>query len=215
MMTQKVQAGDPTTINDLLVHNCDHAYTVASILELLSDADLLLIDFADPDKYSLPDGVDKSLAKIVADMPNRFQRYHFAELLRGDIFIHSFWVSYRAPQDDPTRLSAKSVLCPYWRFVGYRKCVYVVTLAASVNIRGSLQEKSKSEESETLRVPYYTVDGIIKVPQGPYGPMWAHMYFNYSIHGMIVLSLIFVVELASTILALTHKRVGCKSFGVA
>lgn len=120
MMTQKVKKGDPTTLSDLLLHSCDHAYTVASILELLAAADLQLIDFADPDKYSMPADVDRSVVDVVSRMPNRFQRFHFAELLRGDIFIHSFWAANRPPPEEPTKLSAQSVLCPYWRFIGYQ-----------------------------------------------------------------------------------------------
>ena len=91
MMGAKVRQGDLNTISDLLANPCDHAYTVASLLELLAEADLELQDFADSDRYEVPKASRKAAAPLLAGMADRFQRAHFAELLRGDLFIHSFW----------------------------------------------------------------------------------------------------------------------------
>merc|ERR1712216_326153 len=59
-------------------------------------------------------------------MHDRFQKFHFAELLRGDIFLHSFWTS-PTPLENQNEIDApngkvtlNSILCPYWRFVGMK-----------------------------------------------------------------------------------------------
>merc|ERR1740123_409638 len=121
MNNQKVKRGDLTTISDLLAHECDHAYTVASLLELLAEADLQLLDFADPNKYTVPPEAQEALAPLTSKMEGRFQLAHFAELLRGDIYIHSFWAASTGMSlQGAVAVELDSVLCPYWRFVGYR-----------------------------------------------------------------------------------------------
>lgn len=119
MMIQKVRSGDLTTISDLLVHHCDHAYTVASLLELLAEADLHLLEFADPGKYAVPTSSQTAVGPLLAQMRDKFQRAHFAELLRGDIFMHTFWAAPWNPQAEAT-VSSDAVLCPAWRFSGYQ-----------------------------------------------------------------------------------------------
>jgi len=132
MMTQKVKQGDATTISDLLVHSCDHAYTVASLLELLAEADLELLGFADPAKYRVPKEARSAVDPLLAGMQDEWQRFHFAELLKGDIFLHSYWVG-PAPAAVSRALAKKasgndagsvvqlsSVLCPSWYSVGMR-----------------------------------------------------------------------------------------------
>ena len=44
--------------------------------------------------------------------------YMYAEYIYIYIYMHIH--TREVPSADPTRLSAKSVLCPYWRFVGYQ-----------------------------------------------------------------------------------------------
>merc|ERR1740121_561163 len=55
MMSRKVREGDLVTISDLLAHHCDHAYAVATLLELLAEAGLSLLAFAEPERYEVPE----------------------------------------------------------------------------------------------------------------------------------------------------------------
>lgn len=120
MWSRKVKEGDASTLSDLLAHHCDHAYTIATLLELLAEADLHLLTLADPSKYSIPSGAAAALAPLVAGLSDPWQRAHFGELLRGDVLMHLFWA---APGDAPLQIAGFGpgmALCPAWRFVGYK-----------------------------------------------------------------------------------------------
>lgn len=120
MASRKVKEADPATLSDLLAHNCDHAYTIASLLELLAEAGLRPLALADPGRYTVPQDSEAALAPLLLRLSEPWQRAHFAELLRGDIFMHLLWAAPGASPQRDAVLSPDAVLCPAWRFAGYR-----------------------------------------------------------------------------------------------
>lgn len=118
MLSRKVREGDLVTLSDLLAHNCDHAYTVASLLELLAEAGLRLLAFAEPERYEVPEASRAAVAPLLAGMDDPFQRAHFAELLRADAFVHIAWAAPGSAPREAPEASPAAVICPAWRFAG-------------------------------------------------------------------------------------------------
>merc|ERR1712110_630295 len=92
-------------------------------------------------KYTVPPEAQEALAPLTSKMEGDLQLAHFAELLRGHIYIHSFWAANaEMSRQGAAVVELDSVLCPYWRFVGY-KLVLPEEDSASCVRAGSLIRK--------------------------------------------------------------------------
>jgi len=124
MLTSDFENFADSGVTDLLLHHCDRPYRVGDIVRLGRRAGMRLLEFTDTQKYGVPESLmaDPKIRKIVDNM-STYRRYAFAELARGDVDKHNFYLVGHDNAISPAHqlpIKASHILCRPDTFLGNR-----------------------------------------------------------------------------------------------